>query len=350
MSLPPLGTLLVDHVPELGPGAVVGIDSQFFSVNNVFKGVKLIPKGLHFLHYSRTLDEGSAVRYGWWFHCDDHQVIAWNMQSESALASPTALHLQDLGRFYPYMVEYPEDRHRWAQLTSFLDLAAVHGYLASPESAVSTATPLLEENMVLLDVLRRRDPGQSFLHTHRDELRYTIVQTHVRRDAAPAADVTGDFLDRSWYLHKLFGHDVTILLAEVQLCFVHFLVLANMCSLTQWTALLALILRSRRFLDHHPDFCCSFLRVFEAQVALFPEEYMSPTLVLLIVDMPTYREILAGLQDAFAGVPAWHRIRALHETRFGIVVPEGSVFDAENFEVYDLGSYDPADEDAPALA
>lgn len=48
-------TLLLLDVPQY---TLVGIDTQMFSVGPVFKGLKMIPPGVHFVYYSSSSRDG----------------------------------------------------------------------------------------------------------------------------------------------------------------------------------------------------------------------------------------------------------------------------------------------------
>lgn len=59
-----MGSLLLLNAPD---GMQFGIDNQFWTTGPMFKGVKLIPPGAHFVYYALK-DEQYASRMGFFIH------------------------------------------------------------------------------------------------------------------------------------------------------------------------------------------------------------------------------------------------------------------------------------------
>lgn len=344
MSRPPNGTLILSLLPESSE-SVIGIDTQFFNVNNLLKGIKLIPPGIHFFHYSDSTDDGKSIRFGWWFSCKEGEVIHATWDSSQNQFNVSESIPSDFGPIYNYMVKYPEDQS-WKVLAGHIDMESVEEY--SPTDVVSTATPLKEENMVLMEILCARDPHQKFQDQTGKELCYTILQFNLRGPASKGseADVTRLALDKSWYLLELFGHDLELLLAELEMSFVHFVVLGNLCSCTQWCSLMRLVLLSGDFLRKNGPFASVFLNTVASQIEKLPEEYMG----LEVVDLKDYVGIMENLAHVFGpGNPEWNRLKFVNKRfNFDLTVLQ-SKFDKDNFEVYDMNDFDDDDENAPAI-
>lgn len=78
-------TLIVLDVPE---GTEFGIDYFSWKVGPRFKGVKMVPPGLHFIHYSAVAGGGeSAARTGLFLFtkCQDIFVMKWDPSSEDVI-------------------------------------------------------------------------------------------------------------------------------------------------------------------------------------------------------------------------------------------------------------------------
>lgn len=347
MSRPPKATLVLASLKDLGQNAIVGIDTQFFTVNNLLMGIKLIPAGLHLFHFSNSVDDGTSVRYGWWFECKEGDVITVLWNEDSCVFVPQTSVPEELGDIYQQMVQYPEDAVTWSRLSNFIDSEVIEEYIPEPCLPVTTSTPLREENMVLSDILMSKNPEQK-IKPDAEELRYTIIQHKGPSPKATISEVTENALDRSWYLKKLFGHDLEILLAEWQLCFVHFVVLGNLCSCTQWLSILKLILMSSSFLKANHSFADSFMNLFEAQLRKIPHEYIASSLDQAVVDFEIYFEAMENLYHIFGNSKQWTALIQANK-QFGINLAFTSNFDEENFEVYDMNNYDEDDENAPAI-
>lgn len=349
MSRPPETTLVLSSREALNSNAVIGIDTQFLTVSDFLKGIKLIPAGIHLFHYSDSVDDGTSVRFGRWFECKGNDIISVEFKDDACVFRYLTMVPENLGDLYQQMVEYPEDHKAWKSLVNFVDTEVVEEFCPH-ELPVSTSTPLREENMVLADILMAKNPKQKIDTQASEELRYTIIQGTVPGEThgKDLSAITRDALDRSWYLQQLFGHDLELLLGELQLCFVHFIVLGNLCSCTQWSNLLKLVLMSASFLYQNHSFADSFLQVLVAQLLKIPPEYISLTLNNLIVDIPVYLQSMENLYHVFGQLKAWETLRRVN-AKLGFDLLFALKVDDDNFEVFDLEKYDENDEDAPMV-
>lgn len=347
MSRPPQTTLVLGNVSSL---TIIGIDTQFFMANELIRGIKVIPEGHHFFHYSESTETGEAIRYGHWFSCDDGDIISVEFSEDSCVFTHNANPIPTLSTDYAYMVAYPESLETWTKLTKYVDAEALWEYCPPANIPILTATPLKEENMVLLETLHSRDSNQKFEDQTDKELKYTILQFKLSgpRSSSDEVEVTRNFLEKSWYLTQLFGHDPELLLAEIQISFLHFIILGNLCSCTQWLMLLKLVLMSSRFLLGNMKFAQEFLGLLVLQLDKLPTEYMS-SLDIGVVDMKTYTEVMEDLSYIRINDITWSKIRELNRHKFSFDLSFHKKIDADNFEVYDMDDYDEDDEDAPAV-
>ncbi|KAK4383445.1 protein AAR2 [Sesamum angolense] len=76
-------TLLLLDVPQY---TLIGIDTQMFSSGPNFKGIKMIPPGIHFIYYSSANREGSEFSpvVGFFIDATASQVIVrkWDQKEE----------------------------------------------------------------------------------------------------------------------------------------------------------------------------------------------------------------------------------------------------------------------------
>lgn len=346
MSAPPKGTIHIKLLPPGDAGILLGIDLHFFNVNSTLKGIKLIPEGLHFFHYS---GDEAGVRSGWWLEVHEGTVltIEWNKEQERFEKSPQT---DLLGDDYAYMVKYQQALD-WTVLTKDIDREAIEEFVPDFPEHISTATPSKEENMVLLDALLEKNPNQTFQDQHNKELNYTILQPK-QQGPNPlnlVEAVTSNALDKSWYAKSLYKNDIELLLAELELCFVHLILVGNVCSLTQYMLLLNLVLLSGTLLRQDEGFTRTFLEVFIKQLETVPEEYIRPT-GLEVVNTKDLVAILENLAQIFAGTAVWNKIKGICQERIELDVGALEThFDDDNYEIYDIENHDTDDEDAPAV-
>lgn len=346
MSGPPLGTLWIDLLPLTNPEFVIGIDTAFFNVNSIFKGIKEIPPGIHLFHYA----EGDDMRAGWWFEIHENQVLSiyWDCEKEQFMEKHVSM--DQIGNEYHLLVLYPENIDAWRALTRDVSMSYINTISPAFPSPITTATPLKEENMVLERTLKNKDHKQTFEDQSSEELAYTIILfklTGLKEDSS-VEQITKNALDRTWQIEKLF-QTPDHFLAELQTSFINFCVLANLCSCTHWTSLLRLTLLSEAMFLKYPGFTSSLLETFLAQLEKIPEEYVqSPDIG--VVDTSELVNALERLRSIFAQSSRWQKIEGVCRSRFGFHIKNlEAPFDVDNFEVYDIEDHDDDDEDAPAI-
>lgn len=146
-------TVIILNVPK---GTEFGIDYNSWEVGPKFRGVKMIPPGIHFLHYS-SVDKANprdvGPRMGFFLCLQQREltVLRWNSVREEVDLSPAPeaeveamrANLQDLDQFlgpYPYAT-----LKKWISLTNFISEATMERL--QPESrqicAFSEVLPVL---------------------------------------------------------------------------------------------------------------------------------------------------------------------------------------------------------------
>lgn len=405
-SKPPQTTLVFENLPNEANLNLwlMGIDTQFFNINNIFRGIKLIPAGIHLFHYSIPPDNGnikdnelpsetiisSSSRLGFWFDCKDNDVLI--LRWDDALERLNIINphkdeeqlnytkcLNSIGDIYSYMVSYPEDALKWLNTSiSYIDFEVIQEFLPCDNDMysgdITSMMPSKEENMVLLDALEKVNPqASSSLEDQSDkELRYTIIQFKINKENTESVEeVTENYLDKSWYLSQLYGNDIELMFGELQLSFINFVILGNFCSGLQWLNIIKLILMSKNFMKSSQKVALDFLTIFQHHLDKLPKEYLIDDLALNnLLDLQTYVSVLENFaRDMFpkdtwdlngccgkmklSGFikEKWHRILEINKSKFNIDFEklDKNRTDENQIEVYDLNDYDENDEDAPAI-
>lgn len=124
-------TIVIFGVPE---GTEFGIDSNSWQVGPRFKGVKMVPPGVHFIHYSAKRLGASAEtgpRSGIFFYLEQKEIrlLNWDPREEEMVAASQeeAEHLREqLTSLDPSLGPYPyESLRRWVSLTNHISKEAM---------------------------------------------------------------------------------------------------------------------------------------------------------------------------------------------------------------------------------
>lgn len=401
MSRPPNTTILLSNLPKDVNHWLMGIDTQFFNLNQVLKGIKTIPSGIHFLHYSipsgSPSPEGDSndiislsLRYGFWFECRDEDVFVmkWDDSHESMallkLLSDkeeeqlnNTKYINEIGDKYNMMIEYPESRSNWKNnLISNVDYEIIEEFLPNNNQMgilgiINTMMPSREENMILLDVLKEKK-NQAFEDQTNKEFKYTIIQFKKNSNTHDVEQTTKDYLDKTWYFEELYGNDTEMFLGELQLSFLNFILLGNFSSGLQWCNLLKLVLMCQNFMVLHHNFTNNFITVLLKQCQILPPTYLIGENGIpdtSIIDFKSYIAIMENLSSNIFTNELWNNkgccgkmklsgmilqkwtdIKITHKTQFGIDLNQlKSPPMKDGYEVYDIENHDDNDEDAPAI-
>ncbi|EZA60567.1 hypothetical protein X777_14593 [Ooceraea biroi] len=295
-------TLVLLDVPA---GTDVGIDTKSWTVGNNFKGIKMIPPGIHFVHYSAVnkFDE-LAPRIGFFHDFKKHEFLVkkWDGKEEDISLEPVSEetiqrlreNLRDLDRYlgpYPYEIWKP-----WKELTSDITASLVTrcsplcGFVRSAlelepcsdalrprgtecssssnsEQRRSGRLTAVDREAQLLPDLKPR-PGT--------ELRLTeIPDKHYPDDATPS-EITRHSLDSSYVLHTILRklQEPVEIIGEMQLTFVCFLVGQSLDAFEQWKELVTLICGADDAIPQYRSVYMKFLQSLEVQLSYVPEELL----------------------------------------------------------------------------
>lgn len=284
---------------DLPDKALAGIDLLSFTTTPRFKGVRNLPKGLHFAFVGASA--AFSERHGIWFEVQDIQpgkgpplfITRWQAATETLEAvTDEAEQLRwraNMGEVWkegltPYRQTAPsttddeakEELVDWPKLTSHIDRTlltritngdASHWALSSASSAKRDleAIPGLSNE----DLTLQADKELNFLPI---DLKQTWRAGATGRERTEAAQ------DRSWALHHLTqpshrhtrNGDNNInesqTLGELQFTFLMLLTLNNFSSLEQWKRLLTLLLTSRAAITTNADLFVSAIRILTLQL------------------------------------------------------------------------------------
>lgn len=114
---------------DVPTGTEFGIDMKIWNTDENFRGVKMIPPGLHFIHYSSVDNYGEIGTRSGFFHdfkLREVFVKKWDKQlqdvsAEISTADDIEKYKQNLKNLDKYLGCYPYDIYeKWKSLSNFL--------------------------------------------------------------------------------------------------------------------------------------------------------------------------------------------------------------------------------------
>ncbi|CAL1683977.1 unnamed protein product [Lasius platythorax] len=286
---------------DVPTGTDIGIDMKSWNTGNNFKGIKMIPPGVHFVHYSAVNELGElAPRIGFFhdFKKCEFLVKRWDSKEEDisseSVPEETVQRLKDnLKELDRYLGPYPyETWKQWTELTSGITESLVArcsplcGYVRSalelehcsdalrPRGGESDCKPrrsgrltVEDKEEELLPNLKPR-PGT--------ELRLTeIPDKHYPDDATPS-EITRHSLDSSYVLDVILKklREPVEIIGEMQLTFICFLVGQSLDAFEQWKKLVSLICGVDNAIPQYRSIYMEFLQALEIELLYVPEEVL----------------------------------------------------------------------------
>ncbi|XP_071968214.1 protein AAR2 homolog isoform X1 [Engystomops pustulosus] len=293
-------TIVIFGLPE---GSEFGIDSNSWQVGPRFKGVKMVPPGIHFIHYSVKRLVGASGETGprsgmflyleqkeiclfRWDSKEEEMVAAFQEEAENLREQLTSLD-RSLGP-YPY-----ESLRSWVSLTNhiskeaMLRLQPACGTICSfpevlPMEEMTHTADRAKHNLPRYDtVCQNYKEGMSRLPQMKQkegtEIRFSQLPEKMYPKNASAAEITQHSMDLSYALGQLleinYPGNPLAFLAELQFSFVCFLLGNVYEGFEQWKNLLNLLCRAETFSLQHPDLYSEVISVLYHQLAQVPTDF-----------------------------------------------------------------------------
>ena len=250
--------LLILDAPQ---GLEFGFDFNVWTTGPRFKGLKLIPKGLHLYYYST-----SSFTCGWFRHFKEREVVVcrWDAASENIVWIDDVEQEQriraNVKQFDPFLAAYPisattytqkERNHHesWLRISNLISDKALERFL--PPSGHISAMTSTSYHTVTTDTSITSDDWLAFTNT-----------ATIKSDAK-GANLSNAMLDQSWLVEALikqsYDNDESLMLAELQLSFVVFLLGQVYDGFAQWKAIVQLLCNAQGLLCSRPRFMAKFL-------------------------------------------------------------------------------------------
>lgn len=296
-------------------GAQFGIDMKSWTTGEKFKGVKMIPPGIHFVYYSATNKHGDvAPRVGFMHHFNRSEFVVkqWDSESEG-ISSDEVSDIEisrlkaDLLNLDKYLGPYPFDTYKkWMNLTdritdnhlsrlvpasglirSALDLSAGDERSTSPKTKKRRSRPSTAEEKED-DLLPELKPVPG------TELRLTPLPSESYPKGSTPAEITKHSIDQTYTLEAMMStyENICDLIGELQFSFVCFLVGHSLEALDHWKMLVKLLCSCETAVSRRTQLYSQFIEALEVQLAEIPEDFL--------VDIVTSNNVIySSLRDLF---------------------------------------------------
>jgi A1 cistron-splicing factor AAR2 len=288
MSRPPQTTVIFSNFPN---DWIVGIDLQFFNTNSILRGIKLIPDGVHIVHFAK---DQASIRSGFYINATESQVVIlqWDSSSEKMLVNEeigelnVSKELSKLPEYYPYMINYPKDEY-WDNLTEYISWKQLE-YILPKNQYIDSVITSTDENNLLMETLKKsaknrnlaNDPiVNSIIDQSDEEIKYSLIDLNETiRPNSTSEEKTKDALDKSWFLEQMliknYSSNYRLLLSEFQLSFLNMIIFANYSSSIQWLKILRILLNCAEIVPQQEGLFSAFLDLLYIQFLKFPDEYV----------------------------------------------------------------------------
>ncbi|XP_043469888.1 protein AAR2 homolog [Leptopilina heterotoma] len=291
-------TLVMLNVPK---GTDIGIDIKSWNIGENFRGIKMIPPGFHYIHYSavdKFEEKSSRIGFIRWFKKAEFIVKRWDIREETLSSEPVSDeaiqglkdNLLDLDR---YLGPYPYDIWKqWQELTNRIDSDIVDrctpscGYISS----VLELENVDDKSRIRgVDESRKRKRGLCLSVEQKEEellpqlkpkqgtdLKLTKLPNLQYPEGSTPAEITKHLMDSSYTLDLLLSKlkNPIEVIGELQLAFVCFLVGQSLDAFEHWKLLVSLICRADCAISVRRQIYTEFLRTLEVQLIWIPEEVL----------------------------------------------------------------------------
>ncbi|XVF20659.1 hypothetical protein REPUB_Repub12eG0020700 [Reevesia pubescens] len=252
-------TLLFLDVPQY---TLIGIDTQVFSAGPAFKGIKMIPPGVHFVFYSSSTRDGKEFSpiLGFFIDACHSQVVvrSWNQKEERLLKvseeeeerySQAVRNLEFDKHLGPYDLSHYVD---WKRLSNYITkstierLEPIGGEITvTYESGMVKNTPKSAMERALDEHLRNSKFSAPAEKPQKRGCYYTPIPRIIKRKGIESEQLTSLNLDKTELLEHLlvkdYGGSEDSLLGELQFAFIAFLIGQSLEAFMQWKSLVSLL-------------------------------------------------------------------------------------------------------------
>ncbi|XP_061865371.1 protein AAR2 homolog [Colius striatus] len=279
-------------VPE---GTEFGIDCSSWAVGPKFRGVKMVPPGLHFVHCSAARARGgreTGPRTGLFLALRPRElrVLRWDAGAEALEpAAEAEASRESLAAMDPFLGPYPyETLRRWVSLSGFISEAAAEAL--QPESGRVCAfaevlpaepAPLGSDRAAAGAECRSYAEGLARLPRMAPRaatrIRFSELPARTYPAGASPQEITRHSMDLSYALEQLMARRYPgrplELLAELQFAFVCFLIGNVYDAFEHWKQLLNILCRAEEAMGKYQELYTNLISVLYHQLNEIPADF-----------------------------------------------------------------------------
>ncbi|RUS85741.1 hypothetical protein EGW08_006535 [Elysia chlorotica] len=276
-----------------------GVDYMSWNTGPNFKGLKMIPAGIHFIYYSSVNTEGErGPRSGFFYNFSPQEIVVrhWDVQAEDIKSTP--LDEGEMERYKSNRLEldtflgpYPYEKYKqWISLSKHISAELVN--LLQPESGIIYSVPQFEsassttqsrQAAVEAKQVENKDSkpkvSQSLpklITVESSKIKYSDVPKKKFPPGATPAEISKYNLDSSYALDVLltrYNKDFDKLLGEIQFAFLCFLIGQDFDSFEQWKKLVHLVCTSSEAIKVYSESYLALISVLHFQIREIPSDF-----------------------------------------------------------------------------
>lgn len=290
--------LIIAGVP---PGTEFGIDQHSFLIGEDFRGVKMIPEGVHFVYCAAKGAYGeTAPRVGFVHHFTRGEIVVreWDHEKEELrhrvhdnVEGEMAKIRENLRNLDKYLAPYDYDKYTaWQKLTGNITQNTVSRH--SPDCGVIRNTVELlscpDEERPRGQVITSPRLSKIRALVNDEELlpnlksipgtapKFTTLPLRCPKDASPA-DVSRHHMDCIEAVDLLLSSREKVIFEEIEFSFILFVCGHSVEGLSHWRKILGLLANSDQAVEKYRIFYRNYLTVLQYQLPELPIELMEQT-------------------------------------------------------------------------
>jgi len=299
------GFFILLGVPE---GTEFGIDLKSWNTGEKFRGVKMIPPGIHYVFYSSVSNTGdTAPRTGFFHYYKETEIVVkkWDKIGEGLslekVTEEEVVKLKDnIKALDGFLGPYPFDiKEKWVLLTSNISekltkrLVPLCGEVRSAlelESCTDANRPRgtkisNDDQHASLSSKGRRSSlnnVEDILLPHLEpkegtNLRFTVFPEKTYPDGSSPSEITKHSLDSSYLFEQIVCsyEEPTDILGEFEFCYICFLVGHSLEAFEQWKQIFSLFCSCEDAIKKYRRLYDAFLSLIDIQVKEIPEDFLA---------------------------------------------------------------------------